>query len=210
MPAQITNKRGKLNGAETELLRRHPALGRRLAERVGTLPLSVLDIIEQHHEFLDGTGYPLRASGEDIPYAARLVAVANSYDGLCNPGNPADALAPKAALAIMYTQYKNKLDPRLVERLIRTIGIFPPGTVVRLSDGGIGLVVTADPKAPLRPEILLYNPDIPKEQALILDLKEHRELSVLEVLPPHEHPAQIYRYLGIEERIGYFVERRPG
>jgi putative nucleotidyltransferase with HDIG domain len=209
IPTQITGKRGRLTHAETEIMRHHPILGRKLAERIKAMPLPVLDIIEQHHEFLDGTGYPRRTLGEDIAYSARLVAVTNTYDALCNPRHPGDALTPKAALAAMYAKYKNKLDTKLVERFIRTIGIYPPGTVVRLNDGSIGLVVTADPKAPLRPEILLYNPDIPKAQALILDLKEYRELSVLEVLPPKEHPSQIYEYLGIEARIGYFIERRP-
>lgn len=209
IPTQITNKRGRLTSVEAEIMKRHPILGRKLAERIKAMPPAVLDIIEQHHEFLDGAGYPHRISGDEIAYPARLVAVANVYDELCNPRHNADALTPKAALAAMYAKYKNKLDTKVVERFIRTIGIYPPGTVVRLSDGSIGLVVTADAKAPLRPEILLYNPDIPREQALILDLKEYRELSVLEVLPPKEHPSQIYEYLGIEARLGYFIERRP-
>jgi hypothetical protein len=173
------------------------------------LPGRVLDIIEQHHEFLDGTGYPKGRSGEQIADSVRLVAVANTYDNLCNPPNLAEALTPKAALATMFTRFKNKLDGNLIERFIRTMGIYPPGTVVKLNDGSIGLVVTVDPDASLRPEVLLYNPDIPRDEALIVDLRENLDLAVEGVLSPKEHPSRIYEYLRIEERLGYFVERRP-
>ena len=209
VPASILNKPGSLSHAETEIFQRHTVFGRKLIERVRYFPGEILDIVDHHHEFLDGTGYPHRKSGEKIPHGARLVAVADTYDALCNPRARLDALTPKTALAIMYTRYKNKLDTHLVERFIREIGVYPPGTVVKLSDGGIGLVVTADALHPLRPEVLLYNPDIPSEQALIVNLKEHNDLTVREVVPPQEHPRRIYSYLGIENRLGYFVERRP-
>ncbi|MEW6419378.1 MAG: hypothetical protein AB1480_14900 [Nitrospirota bacterium] len=148
-------------------------------------------------------------TGEQISKSARIVAIANVYDNLCNPQNVADALTPKTALAVMYTKFKDKLDNRLVERFISTIGVYPPGTVVRLNDGSIGVVVTVDQQELLKPQLLLYNPDIPKEQALIVDLKEHDDLSVQEVLRPGEYPRRIYEYLNIEERLGYFIERRP-
>ena len=206
VPSKILIKKGQLNKVERSMLRQHPIFGRRLTERAkGTAP-QVLEIIERHHELLDGLGYPARLPADQLSTATRIVTVCNIYDNLCNPRNPAVAMTPKNALALMYTKYQTKLDKRLVERFIRTMGIYPPGTVVQLNDGKIGMVVAADSRDLLKPELLIYSPDIPKEQALILKLREHDELSIEEVLKPGEYPARINEYLGADGRIGYFVE----
>jgi len=208
VPNQILVKQTKLTRPEKELLQLHTTMGRKLTERVKTLPPMALDIIDQHHEMLDGSGYPHKLSADRISQLVRIVTVANVYDNLCNPHNPANALTPKAALATMYTRYQNKLDKALVARLIQTIGVYPPGTVVRLNDESIGLVIAVDPNERLKPELLLYNPDIPYSQALIVDLKEHDGLTVQDVLRPGEYPSRIYEYLRIDERIGYYVDKR--
>lgn len=57
--------------------------------------------------------------------------------------------------------------------------------------------------------MLLYNPDIPKEEALIISLKDHPDLAIQEALAKQDYPSRIFQYLGIEERLGYFVETRP-
>jgi len=205
----ITMKKGRLTRAEEQVLERHTLLGRKLAERVRDLPEATLEILEQHHEFLDGSGYPHGLTGPKLSKRVRIVTMVNIYDNLCNPADPADAVTPKTAMAMMYSKYKDKLDRQLVERFIQALGVYPPGTVVRLSDDSIGLVITADPKALLQPEVLVYNPDIPKDKALIVDLKEHTDLSITDVLRPGDYPSRIYEYLGIQERLGYFVENRP-
>ena len=206
VPAKILMKKGKLNKVEIQMLHQHPAFGRRLSERSGSLAPQVLDIIEQHHEFLDGKGYLKQLKGEQLGPLVRIVTVCNTYDKLCNPRNSAVALTPKSALALMYTRYQEKLDKHLVERFIRTMGIFPPGTVVKLNDGKIGMVVAADSRDLLKPELLLYSEDIPRSQALIVKLREHEELNIEEVLKPGEYPSRINEYLGADNRIGYFVE----
>jgi HD-GYP domain-containing protein (c-di-GMP phosphodiesterase class II) len=202
-------KTDHLTLAEQKILQRHTILGRRLSERVRGLSLTVLDMIEYHHEWLDGSGYPYQFPAERLSLPVRIVSIANLYDNLCNPPNPTAALTPKTALAIMYTRYKNKLDSQLLEHFIRRIGVYPPGTIVRLNDGSIGLVIAVDPKALLKPELLLYNPDIPKEQAMIVNLQEYENLCIKDVLTPKDYPPRIYQYLGLQERLGYFIEKRP-
>jgi len=208
IPGSITMKKTPLTNPEAKLLERHTTLGRKLAERVRDLPKDVFDIIELHHEFLDGSGYPNNLLATKISKLVRIVAIANVYDNFCNPTDPAKAVTPKTALAMMYSKFKDKLDRQLIEKFIHILGVYPPGTVVKLNDESIGLVITADPKAMLQPEVLLYNPDIPKEQAITVDLKEHENLSIKDVLRPSEYPARIYEYLGIEERLGYLIEGR--
>ncbi|MEH6469794.1 MAG: HD domain-containing phosphohydrolase [Halopseudomonas sp.] len=208
LPAQVTNKLGKLTPSEATLLRHHPSLGRKLTGRIRNLPSMAQAIIEFHHEMLDGSGYPHGIGGDRIPKQVRIVSIANIYDNLCNAQDPKASITPKVALAIMYKKYKDKLDGPLVEQFIRTMGVYPPGTVVQLNDDSIGLVVAGDSGAMLRPELLLYNPDIPKKDALIINLTEHPDLDITGVLKPGDYPSRIYEYLGIEERLGYFVEKR--
>ena len=206
VPPKILLKKSKLNKVEMQMLRQHPVFGRKLTERVNNLPKPSMEIIERHHELLDGKGYPARIPGDQLSKLVRIVTICNTYDNLCNPANPAAAMTPKNALALMYTKYQEKLDKSLVERFIRTMGIFPPGTVVKLNDGKIGMVVAADSRDLLKPEVLLYSPDIPKSQALIVKLREHDDLKIEEVLKPGEYPSRINEYLGADGRIGYFVE----
>lgn len=209
LPSQIVNKTAPRTQAEEHIFQRHTLLGRKLTERVRTLPESILDVIANHHEHLDGSGYLRQLKGREISTFTRIVSIANLYDNLCNPPNPSQSMAPKTALAVIYTKFNAKVDHALVAQFIRRIGVYPPGTVVRLTDGSIGLVVTVDPADLLHPELLLYNPDIPKEEALIISLKDHPDLAIQEALAKQDYPSRIFQYLGIEERIGYFVETRP-
>lgn len=208
LPSQIVSKMGPLTTPEVNVLRQHPTQGRKLTERIRNLPQIAAAIIEFHHEFLDGSGYPHGIGGARIPKQVQIVSICNLYDNLCNARMPKDSLTPKVALAVMFKRYKGKLDDKLLQTFIHTMGVYPPGSVVQLNDDSIGLVVAVNPKALLRPELLLYNPEVPKKEALIVNLEDHPELDVVNVLKPGEYPSRIYEYLGIEERLGYFVDSR--
>ncbi|WLD57437.1 DUF3391 domain-containing protein [Salinispirillum sp. LH 10-3-1] len=208
VPGQILAKEGgELNPSEQAILDSHPALGAKMAGRVGKLNDAIIEIIENHHEMLDGSGHPRQLREPDISSSAQMVTVANVYDNLCNPVNPNKAVTPKQAVATLYAKYRGRIDETLIGRFIQTMGVYPPGTVVMLSDDSIGLVVAVDAKALLKPQVLLYNPDIPKQEALMIDLNKRDDLNIVDVLKPTEYPKRIYDYLGIHERIGYFNER---
>lgn len=202
----IAQSKRELNAAETNLLNSHSKMGLMLAQKVENLSPKVLDIIGRHHEMLDGSGYPDKLKDNEISRAVRIVAVANMYDNLCNPPNPAAAMTPKDAMATLFKEFKGRLDSSLVQRFIQSMGIYPPGTVIKLSDESVGLVVAVSPDNLLRPIVLLYNPDIPKRDALCINLSEHEELTVQTVLKPGTYPQRIYDYLGIQERVGYFCD----
>lgn len=204
LPGKLLMPQIELSKSEQKLLQTHPAVGERLASRMQALDPKVGAIIGQHHEMIDGSGFPQGLQGKQIGLLARIVAIANLYDNLCNPPNPDRALTPKAAMALLFAKYKERLDGKLVQRFIQTMGVYPPGTVVELSDDSIGLVVAVDSRALLRPQVLLYNPDIPRNEALLIDLSQHAEIEVKNVLKPGDYPKRIYDYLGITERLGYF------
>ncbi len=203
IPTQITNK-SQLNHSEEALLKTHPLLGSRLAQKIRSISPAVIAIIEQHHENMDGSGFPRQMQGAQLSLPVRIVAVANIYDNLCNPIDPLRSLSPRDAMAHLFKTWAGKLDKDIVGAFIKAMGVYPPGTVVQLSDDNIGMVVSVDPEQLLRPRILLYNPDIPRQDALMVDLRERPDLEVKNVLKPNQFPARIYEYLGLSERLGYF------
>jgi HD-GYP domain-containing protein (c-di-GMP phosphodiesterase class II) len=204
LPTQVTNKRQPLNSSEEALMRTHPAIGSRLAQKIRNVNPAALEIIEQHHEAMDGSGYPRQLQGGALSPLVRIVAVTNAYDNLCNPVDPARALSPRDAMAVLFKVWADKLDREVVGAFIKAMGVYPPGTVVQLSDDNIGLVVCVDPAQLLRPRVLLYNPDIPRQDALMIDLRDRLDLEIRSVLKPSQFPARIYEYLGLSERLGYF------
>ncbi|MFE8070866.1 HD-GYP domain-containing protein [Marinobacteraceae bacterium S3BR75-40.1] len=210
LPKQLLIQKQPLNAGEQKVYETHAIQGGKLARNVGTLDDAVIVIIEQHHELLDGSGYPNGLKGEKIERLARIVSIANTYDNLCNPRDPARALPPKLAMAYLYRNYNHKLDSELLAHFIKSMGVYPPGTVVKLSDGSIGLVTTVNPDHLLKPEVLIYNPDIPKNEAVCLNLMERDDIAVEDTLKPDEYPKRIYDYLGIHERVGYFYSKAGG
>ena len=95
---------------------------------------------EQHHEAADGSGWP--KSLTDTSVGARILAMTNRYDRLCAPEAPGTApLMPSEALALMLRQEASKYDAHMLSTLIKLLGVYPPGTVVKLNDGSLALVV---------------------------------------------------------------------
>ncbi len=203
IPSQILNKTTTLSKPEMAIYQKHPQYGRKLCELIGDVPKPVMEIIEKHHQYLDGTGFPKPQKDHEIPELVRIVSIANIYDNLCNPNDSSQAMTPKLALATLYSKFKTKLDHQLVNNFISKVGIYPPGSVVQLNDESIGLVVSVDTNDMMNPEVLLYNPSIPPLQAIIINLQEHDDLKVVNVLEPGAYPKRVYEYLGIQKRIGF-------
>ena len=88
------------------------------------------------------------------------------------------------------------------------LGVYPPGTFVTLSNGAVGLVVESNPNRLLQPLVMLYDADIPRHEALMLDLKE-AELNVESTLNPANMPLEVVEYLAPRGRIDYYVEGAP-
>ncbi|MEQ8663488.1 MAG: DUF3391 domain-containing protein, partial [Gammaproteobacteria bacterium] len=164
--------------AEAKMIARHPAYGRILVQRVRQMDAEVLNIIEQHHEYLDGSGYPAGLHGAKLSPMVRIVSIVNHYDDLCNPPDVRQAMTPKSALARLYRDFAARLDIKLIAQLIEVLGIYPPGTVVELDNGGIALVIAARCGDKVRPDVLVYDAAVPKQDAVILRLAECEDLSI--------------------------------
>ena len=191
--------------AEINLLQQHSAYGAAIGAKMG-LTRQAVEIILQHHECFDGTGYPNMMIGEEISPLSRIAAIVNAYDNHCNPKDPSQALTPYEALSHMYAHERHRFDVSYLSVFVRCMGVYPPGTLVRLTDESIGLVVAANFGMPLRPKILIFDPSVPKHEATVLDLQKTPELSVKDSLKAGEIGVEVYEYLSPRTHVTYFFE----
>lgn len=203
---KVLVKEGRLNRAELEFLKLHPKYGFEILAPAENFPRLALLIVYQHHECVDGSGYPMGLKAMQIHRLSRLVAIADIYDNHCNKRNPADCLTPYEALSYMFSRQKAFLDEKLLASFIRCLGIYPPGTVVQLSNGAIGMVIAVDPGNQLQPSVVLYDPEIPASDALIIDLQEEPDLKIAQSIRPAVLPQEIFDYLSPRRWITYYMD----
>jgi putative nucleotidyltransferase with HDIG domain len=196
-----------LTRVESNLLQDHCTFGAEIGAKVG-LSRQAMDIILQHHERADGTGYPKKLRGDKISPLAQITAIVNAYDNHCNRVNPADSLAPYEALAHLYANERNWYEAGYLSVFVRCMGVYPPGTLVKLSNDVYGIVVATNFGSPLRPRVLIYDPAIPKYKATVLDLQleAHKQLSVKQSLRNTDLPHEVYDYLSPRTRMAYFFD----
>lgn len=183
----------------------HVGYGIKAVAGMKQMSTSARNIIACHHERWDGSGFPNRLAGEKIPRLARIVAIANRYDNLCNPLDLKQAKTPAEALRQMFRDEAKHYDPELLQRFVKTMGVFPPGSFVGLDNGAVGLVVESDPSDLLHPVIMLYDPDVPRSEAILLDLRD-TGLKIEAALSPAKLPVAVVEYLAPRGRIDYYIE----
>lgn len=171
------------------------------------LPDGVLQTIAQHHEMANGNGFPKRLQGDAIGTSGRILALVNYYDRLCNPVHGAHALTPHEALSVIFAQHKARFDSEVLRAFIRMMGVYPPGSVVQLANNQYAMVVAVNSSRPMRPKVIVYDAQIPREQALVKDLQLEPELVVRASLKPSQLPRAALDYLSPRSRICYFFER---
>ncbi len=190
---------------ERELRARHVEFGVRLGEQLGLAP-EILSIIEQHHELADGSGYPRGLKLEQIAPLARAVSLVNFYDNLCNPVDFVHAMTPHEALSFMFARRRDQFDALALQTMIRSLGVYPPGTIVKLSNDAIAMVVSVNPHKSRRPWLLLYDAAVPKEEAAMLNLETEIDLTISRSIRPALLPPPVYAYLSPRRRITYFFD----
>ncbi len=207
IPKSILHKKSPLKSAELKFLQQHPNYGLEMVSQINNFPDEAAKTIRDHHETIDGKGYPSRIQGNQISILTQCVIVANIYDNLCNKMDPKDSLTPFEAIAYIFSRKKGKIDQNLLSIFVRRMGVYPPGTIVQLSDGAVGIVLSTNSENSLRPGILIYDPDIPRNEALIIDMIEAPDLKIEKSISPKNLPPEIYEYLGPRERISYYLSR---
>lgn len=194
-----------LSPTEIRLLRMYPQLGKEILEMISGVVPEVIEIVYQHREYLDGTGYPKRLICTDISKPARLVGTIVEYNLLTSDQRSPRYLSPGQALAHIYTKLKFKYGQDVIDPFIATVTVFPPGSFVELSDSSFGLVIKSNLKERLRPLIMLYDRQSSHDQAAIIDLARERSLSVVKSLDSKVLPQRVKDALLPNKLNGYVL-----
>jgi putative nucleotidyltransferase with HDIG domain len=205
LPARVRYRDDSLSSAEMELHQTHVAKGVAIGQKMG-LGSGPLLVIAQHHENADGTGFPQRLNADRMSAAARIVSLVNRFDGLCNPSVPAKAMTPHEALSLMFAQGRSRFDATMLNAFIRMMGVYPPGSIVQLTDDRFAIVVAVNSSRPLKPRVMVHDPRTAPEDALILNLEEQENLGIRRSLKPAMLPADARNYLSPRQRVAYFFE----
>lgn len=204
VPARVL-RNSKRTHAEEQFYQAHVGYGIKHASAIADLPVAVRNIIACHHEYWNGNGFPNRLSADRIPLLARIVAIANRYDNLCNPFDLSLAKTPGEAVSHLFKKEGGHYDPDLLQRFVKAVGVYPPGCFVALADGSTGLVVETNSNDLLHPLVMLYDPDVPRGEALLVDLSEN-DTRIESVLNPSRLPLEVVEYLAPRGRVDYYIE----
>jgi len=188
IPAAILNKPGRLTPEEFAVMRGHPAGGYKHLKQIPDLGDTVGLGALEHHERLNGTGYPNGKKEAEISLTGKLLAIVDIYDALSSRRSYKEAVAPHKALGLLYGMRGEDLVPDLVDRFIQCIGIYPPSSLVRLNNNQLAVVSQVDPAEPLRPQVILARTaDGQNAPPRLLDLKLQPSLHITQCLDPHTH-----------------------
>lgn len=160
LPQALLEKPGMLTPAEHNVVKEHVRLGLEALRRDMRLPRPVEEAIAQHHERLDGSGYPKGLRGEEIGLHGRMAAIADCFAALVAIRAYANASAPQDALMNLYEWADASFDEALIEQFVQAIGLFPVGSLVELSTGEVAVVLAHNRVHRLEPRVMvLAGPD---------------------------------------------------
>jgi putative nucleotidyltransferase with HDIG domain len=152
-PDAVLNKAGPLSDTEFAQIRAHVGQGVDIVAAIPGVSDLTLSIVAQHHEHMDGGGYPMGLKGEQISQLGQMVAIVDVYEALTSHRVYRPAMEPAQALQRIFGWTKQQFNPELVQRFIQCIGIYPVGTLVMLDSGMVAIVTEANPGNLLKPTV---------------------------------------------------------
>ncbi len=155
VPTEMLNKPGSLTAEEMKIVRQHPTHSRNLLMSAGKYFLPAVDVAYTHRERMNGTGYPRKLTGSQISPFARMLAVIDTYEAMTSEQAYREEFSPFETLKHLNAKKGSQFDEQLVKLFIRLIGVFPVGSIVELTTGQIGIVITSNREDNLRPKILV-------------------------------------------------------
>lgn len=156
IPDNILNKPGGFAKEEYEIMKTHVLLGVKVLEDTPNLPDIVMSVVKEHHERLDGKGYPYKLAAKDISVYGRMIAIVDSYDAMTAERVYKAGMHPIKAFKILISESPNSYDKALVEQFIQCLGLYPIGTLVKLNSGKVGLISRLNKNKPLKPFVRVF------------------------------------------------------
>lgn len=156
IPDKILDKPSRLDDHEMSQMQSHVTLGHTVLQRSGELSQIILEVVEDHHERLDGTGYPNGKTADELSLYARMIAIVDTYDAITATRCYQDARTPITAFKILRAESGTKYDTKLVTDFINCMGIHPVGTLVKLKSNKLGIVIKSNYVNPIAPKIHIF------------------------------------------------------
>jgi HD-GYP domain-containing protein (c-di-GMP phosphodiesterase class II) len=202
LPRNLVRRRWDCTESERALLEQHSTLGLAMLADQSDLQEEVKRIVTEHHERSDGSGFPGKLAGEAISQAARIVGVVDLYDGMVSRRSGRPAMLPHDAIRQLFLAgERGQFEKSLVEIVIRSIGVYPVGSLVRLNTGEQAVVVGVNPEQRLKPRVKITGGPQgesytdPLDVDLATQAQDRSVRSVLRVLDPAQERVNIAMYL---------------
>ncbi len=180
VPAEILDKPAALTPKEMSLMKAHTVHGRNLLLSTNNIYTGAVDVAYSHHEKMDGTGYPRKLKADGISRFTRIISIVDAYDAMTAHRCYSRAKTSTEALKIIYSERDKHFDGELALEFIKTIGLYPPGSLVELYSGEVGFVIEANAQRRHLPKVILALDahKRPREKEKVVDLSqiEHGDL----------------------------------
>ncbi|MGY3927908.1 HD-GYP domain-containing protein [Aeromonas simiae] len=197
-PNHILNKPGKLTDAEFAIMREHVVHSREILSQTAGITPVMLEVAANHHERLDGSGYPLRLHGEQLSLYSRMSAIVDVYDAVTADRVYKQGMEPTQAFRILLKGAGSHFDAELVHRFIKCLGVYPVGSLVRLSNQRLAIVMERNEREPLKPRVkVIYHATARHYlDVKMLDLARPGVTETIEgVAEPRDYGIQLERFI---------------
>ena len=202
LPRNLVRRRNECTEQERILLQQHPTLGIALLAEEPDIPEEVKRIVAEHHERGDGSGYPSGYTNDAISHLAKIVGIVDLYDGMVSRRGGRPAMLPHDAVRQLFLAgERGQFEKTLVEIVIRSVGVYPVGSLIRLNTGEQAIVVGVNPGQRLKPLVKITGGPQgesytnPVQVDLATQTQERGVRTVLRVLDPAQERVNIAMYL---------------
>ncbi len=190
LPKDIVEKKGGLSETELARIQAHPLYAYKMICKEFLYPEEVGVIALQHHERWDGEGYPRRLAGEAIDLGARIVSVADAFEAMVSEKPYRNSMIGYQAMKNLLSDNARRFDPEVLKAFIKTMGIYPIGSIVLLNTGAIARVIEGHSEAPLRPKIRIlvdeFGNAFNNDDGEIINLLQEKSMFIARAIDPKE------------------------
>ncbi|GGB08273.1 HD-GYP domain-containing protein [Agarivorans gilvus] len=196
-PDEVLHKPGKLSDEEFVIMRQHVVHSYQILKAQEGVSTTMLDIARNHHERLDGKGYPNQLKGEQLSETTRMANIVDCYDALTADRVYKSGMPPTAAFRILLAGVDSQFDKVLVEKFIRCMGVYPVGTAVKLKSGRLAVVVQRNSEKPLNPVVkVIFNTlTNTHTEVRLLDLSKYSHDLIEEAVSARDYGLSIDNFL---------------
>ncbi|OQY35018.1 MAG: hypothetical protein B6241_02535 [Spirochaetaceae bacterium 4572_59] len=186
IPEEIKSKKDGLNPEEMTKLKSHPVFSYQIISKELKYEDSIARIALEHHERWDGEGYPQGKKNDDILLEARIVSIADAFEAMVSERPYRNSMIGYEAMKNIISDNARKFDPEILRYFIKSMGIYPLGSIVMLNDSTVARVIKGNPEAPLRPVVITLidadGKEYPGDMGPVLNLLEKKDMFIVKAV----------------------------